>query len=806
MRQFLPLVLFLSALPLAAQTVVSVQSGEHDGFSRLVLRVDPALNWVIEENRGEAALVFPNQELRFSIDRVFDRISTERIASLASVQEESSSRLVLGLNCKCELQAFAFKDNYLVVDIFDGDALDPSVVADNVEPWRPDALPYIQPPASISQFNGAVMAESPRQPNLMPDPPPVPEEIEPVAPEMAELATPSSPDIVAEITEMAGGVVSGMNEVVEVQEDPEMRARIEEAQTQLLAQLTRAADQGLVDFAPKPVTVAEVVEETRVEIEEVVPSETQVDPILLAQLSARTAYEQGTEDSLAEVVNQFAMPQCLDDVDFSMSGWGGETGFSEQLAQLRSSLLGEFDVADTGVSEQLVQLYLRYGLGAEARLILTDLEDELSKYSIYKDMADIIEGEPSKVLGPVLQGAGCGGNHEMWFLAAGFGTYQVMEPLLIADVFSEYPIEVRTIIGPPLAEAFIRRDQVDAGFVVLEIVRRADGEVTVAQRLAEARVLEAQHDTVGAEAIFRALAQTNDELAPEALIAYARSLLGSGQAVPVPLLVDLEAAAFFNRETDRGDSLRLLEIRVRTEVESENNALAQISENLIERPYLSSELRRLVAEIFEVSAAGAMGDYQYAQMVLQYSGLLDQGEAGDLARLKIAREMAEIGLPETALDVLAPNLLRSDMPTKHFEASAYVQLFEPTKALEVLAGDESFEAYKIRLDAQLQLQDFTAVAQMLGEEYAHDVSLDDIALRAGDWEKIQAAGSVGILAAFMKGEAVAGPIETPSHPADGFLAALSTEEEPSLKAARELLAVNQASRSFLEGVLAEEQP
>ncbi|HIP22346.1 MAG TPA: hypothetical protein EYG79_01950, partial [Rhodobacteraceae bacterium] len=541
MKHLFAVALILSASPLAAQQVVSVTSGEHEGYSRLVLRIDPEVDWEIVEAHGKATVRFPSQSLTFSTSRVFDRISTERIAGLSEASSGEDSHLQLELNCKCEVQSFAFNENYIVIDVYDGPALDPVEIVESTPQWQPDALPFIQLSNPPSRFTANVMAHAPVQPHILPDPPPQ------AAPEAApQMAAPALPDMVAEVEEhaqgeedviaemetMAGAVVSGMNEAVEAEDNPELQARIEEAQNQLLAQLTRAADQGLVEFVPAPVSVAEVEEIAAAPAPSPEPEPPVIDPELMQQLSARTAYSQGTEDALTEIVNQFAMPQCMDDAPFSMTGWGGEAGFSDQLASLRSQLLGEFDAPDPQIAKELVQLYLRYGLGAEARLMLFETGVELENAPLYNDMAALIEDEPARVTGPVLEGAGCGGAHEMWYLATGLGDYQVLEPLTITDVFSTYPIEVRSLIGPPLALAFISRGQVNAGHVVLEIVRRAESGVTTAQSMAEAQVMEAQGDVLGAASVYRTLALGNGENAPDALISYARILLASANPLP----------------------------------------------------------------------------------------------------------------------------------------------------------------------------------------------------------------------------------------------------------------------------------
>jgi hypothetical protein len=813
MKQLIKVVLFLSASPLVAQQVVSVSSGEHGAFTRLVLKVDPEKEWELVEERGLATIRFPDQSLSFSTARIYNRISADRILAVRDASTETGSELRLDLACKCEVQSSAFNGNYIVIDVFDGPPLDEVEATASARMWQPDSLPFIQPSNTPLRFTAFVMADAPAQPQILPDPPPR-EIAEASASEMAMLATPEMTDdeleivandqmmeppaeegVVVEMENAAGAVVSDMNQTVEAEDNPEMLARIEAAQSQLLAQLTRAADQGLVEFVPAPIAVVEVQPEPEPEVIEA-PEPEPIDPALMQQLSARTAYSQNTEDALTDIINQFAMPQCLDDAVFSMEGWNGEESFSSRLAMLRSGLLGEFDTPDAKIAESIVQLYLSYGLGAEARLILKETGVNLTQADLYDDMASLIEGEPVRVSGPILKGAGCGGAHEMWYLAAGLGDYQVLEPLTITDAFSNYPIEVRSQIGPPLAQAFIDRGQVEAGHVVLEIVRRAESGISPTQLLAEAQVMEAQGDLAGAAKVYRDLALDNGEKAPEALVAYARTLLATGDHLPDTLLVDLESAAFFHRNTDSANPLRLWEIKVRAELAGAEAALMQIEENLGERPELKAPLQEIAADIFINNSAEMLGDYPYAQMVLRYEGLLDQGPLGDEARLKIAEEMAGIGLPETALDLLSPNLERATEGAQLIEAAAYVQLFQPARALDILAKDASLAAYKIRLNAYLQMEDFAAVAMLLNDDHAQEISLNEVALRAGDWAKIQAAGAVGTLASYVRGGADdMAPEET--------LPPMMADENPTLKAARALLADNQQSMQFLEDVLAE---
>lgn len=820
MKKTLTFCFIMAAQSLAAQQVVPVQSGAHEGYSRLVLQIDPTVAWEIDTSRGQATLRFPGQALSFATSRIFDRITRDRIASVTAEVSDAGSALVLALNCGCAVKSFAYNDGYIVLDVFDGPALPPedtAATAQTTQAWQPDPLPFIQQSNAPARFTANVMVQPPAQPVLLPDPQPVP------PPGSATLAAPALPDAMAvvgagaeedtaknaandaarimlEVESIAETARNGSDEPNAAAENPALRARIEEAQTLLLAQLTRAADQGLVNFVPPPAPEP-VAPEAPPAVEDVA-AEPAPDPALTQQLSARTAYAQGTEDALTEIVNQFAMPQCLDDAVFVMEGWGGAEAFSGQLAKLRSRQIKEFDVMDPQVTGAIIRLYLRYGLGLEAKLFLAESSEAIENAELYRDMAYLLEAEPEAVSGPVLNGNGCGGDHEMWYLATGNGTTEVLDPLSITEAFANYPIEVRSIIGPPLAQAFIDRGQVDAGHIVLEIVRRAEGAITSAQRMAEARLLEVKADNEGAANIYKELAASNDSLAPDAMIAYARSLLEQDSPVPASLLLDLESASFMQRNTDMADTLRLWEIRVRAKVEGADKALAQIAETLKERPELAAELQSITAEILALTEAAALGDYTYAQIVLQYAQMLRQDNSGDAARLQIAKEMAKIGLPELALDVLTPNLTRANSEASQVVAAAYLQLFQPDQALAQLAGDTSLEAFEMRLQANLQREDYAAVARLLAQDQASEISVNDIALRAGDWAKIKDAGALGTLAAYMEQGRNSGAAATES----ALLAPLLASQQPSLKAARALLADNQSNREFLEEVLAETAP
>jgi len=118
------IVLFLLILPMsAAAQTVRVRSGDHAGFSRLLLVFDAEARW--EFGRVEGGFEFrpENTAIAYDMGSVFDLITRERIAD---IQDRGNGRLFLRVDCDCHGDAFDLRDGQVVLDIKDGAPLGPS--------------------------------------------------------------------------------------------------------------------------------------------------------------------------------------------------------------------------------------------------------------------------------------------------------------------------------------------------------------------------------------------------------------------------------------------------------------------------------------------------------------------------------------------------------------------------------------------------------------------------------------------------------------------------------------------------------
>ncbi len=784
---FLPGIVF-------AQAEIAVRSGEHDAFSRLVLTIDPDTPWELVETRGLIRLVFPDQALDFNLGEVFDRIPKTRLIAISSQQDETGSVLEIETPCACAANVFAFGKNYLVIDIQDGGVL-PALEAQAETPppagyayWQPTGLAALPALGRPDFFEPSTAV---RQPPRLVEP-----AVEP----------PKNTEISQDINSGIGNFLDINTTRPDTAPDSEMLLRIQEAQDQLLQQLTRAADQGLLDFVPPD--IPEQAEEIP-EIPEAPPAVQEpavLNPELLQQLSVRTAYDNAAENDLAAIVNEFAKPHCLANDIFDMAGWAGELEFSEQVAVFRSNIYGEFDRVAKGEIENLAKLYLAHGLGVEAISTLESLSEMPENGPVLMDMAQIVDRQVWLAGGPVSKGENCGGDHEMWFLAGSTAPAEVFETQPIIEAFSRYPIEIRLLIGPSLANALLDAGAFYAANQILEIIRRAAVPETTPMQMVSANLLISDDRQEDADQLYQKVAEAQESESPEAVIALARSAIARDSGIVQTLLTDLQAVAFEQRDTEVGTQARLWEIRVDARINGLASALNMVAEDSVTASGNPESLAKVTVEILVEAVAAQQGNLAYVQAILEHQHLLSDAEFADPARIQVANQLVLLGLPNIALDILTPTLTRDNPAAQQSAARAYLAQFQPEQALKMVENLPSEQSVEIALSAHLLSGNVQEIANILNDPANSDFIDPDAAWRAGDWQNVSGSDNVQAMAQFMQGAAL--PMETQSgqdlENGQAFLTDLSIPEQPNLQAARDLLTINRASRAFIEEALSSE--
>lgn len=105
---------------MAAAQGVTVQSGDHDGFTRLVARIGVERDWQVTRDGREVRIAIAPDAPTFDLSRVYDLISRDRVAQIAD-----ADGLALSLACDCAVSVTRYRDNYAVIDIADAPDIPP---------------------------------------------------------------------------------------------------------------------------------------------------------------------------------------------------------------------------------------------------------------------------------------------------------------------------------------------------------------------------------------------------------------------------------------------------------------------------------------------------------------------------------------------------------------------------------------------------------------------------------------------------------------------------------------------------------
>ncbi|NVO56130.1 hypothetical protein HW561_10055 [Rhodobacteraceae bacterium B1Z28] len=127
----------------AASQEITVRSGEHDGYTRLVFNVPPGTDWVLAQRKNGARLTVAMDDVTYRTGPVFGRLSTNRLASLS--QTKPGAALEMEFGCDCVASAFLFQKSMIVVDIEPGTSL-PPLIADIPLPVSRQEVQNVQPP------------------------------------------------------------------------------------------------------------------------------------------------------------------------------------------------------------------------------------------------------------------------------------------------------------------------------------------------------------------------------------------------------------------------------------------------------------------------------------------------------------------------------------------------------------------------------------------------------------------------------------------------------------------------------------
>lgn len=493
MKWLVAVILTVLACSASAQSA-RVTSGEHDGFTRLVVDFGRVVDWQFGRDDDGYRLRVPGVGTSYDLARAFALIGKSRLAALEALAPNGD--LKIGMACSCHAIPFEFRPGIIVIDLKDG------------------------PPPKGSSFETELEM--------------VADNREPVA--LAEAQTAAPFDWTRLALEQMGRETPQASGLPAVSEPASRLAlqppdpALQPLRDNLVQQLAVGASQGVIEFER--------------DLPRQALSESQFPSAQIRMSNAASAVSAPADGVDGDLGAEGVV--CLDDQSLDIASWGDETAPAmSQVGALRASLSGEFDEADPAVLTQSVRLLLYFGFGAEARQEISAFDLATAEAPILRALGYLMDGEPDR--DKVFTGqAACGGSAALWAVLYD-ETLRKGDPIdegAIRLAFSALPMHLRKLLGPRLADRFLAFGNTGAARAVGDSIGRAQENSDSKGILMEAELELDLGAAKEAEALANAVLADPGQDHQLALISLTASRVA--QEMPIGQEVVLALAAYIN--------------------------------------------------------------------------------------------------------------------------------------------------------------------------------------------------------------------------------------------------------------------
>lgn len=667
----------------------AIRTGEHAGFSRIVMPVAPDTEWALETAGKTVIIRFPGRRTAFTTETVWERMRRDRVGDITSSEGPEGSEVRLDLACDCRATATLVDGRYLAIDIHDPAEAqtddDPSAEASALVATAMEAARFLR-----AREQGKAALETAER-GLM-------EQIRRAAGQgLIELADPTEaspgPDVVTQPDDGDDGDASASTPVsrreATAPRPAPRRNRADVDDIDLLAQADLSALDG--------------------------------------QILATSVFDRDAPGP--QGVRPEADGQCRPDADFDISRWSDGRSHAEQAAGLRKVLVGEFDRPDADAIDALARLHLRFGLGAESRTVLDGFEVKLADHDLLADLARLIDG--SDAVGPLARDIVCPGHHGLWLAIAGSPAMLALDDVAtqLEPTFAGLPPDLRNLLGPRLVTNLLEAGRNEAARLILEIALRPGQPPAAPLILASGRLAAAEGRVEEAEDALAMLVERRAHNSGDAALALVATRLAAGDRVPEEWITDLRTVAF-ERE---GSPFAITAATLVAEAEARNGDIRESLAMLAALAAGSEDGRiaahalapRLLAEA-EIEGTGAA----FAEAALEHHDLLAPAPEHDAHRLEIATKLLDLGLASPAIDVLGPMIARDSEPARVAAARAHLMLGDTAAAERLLDGIAGTVAASLRTHAAERAANHAAPEPMPIVALARETALEEPSLGA----------------------------------------------------------------------------
>lgn len=494
MKRLLIALLFWAS---AAQSQsVSVKSGEHGAFTRLVLTYPKPVDWVLGRRANGYGVQIKGNSDPYDFSSVYQLITKDRLRSIWV--DPTTGELQMGIDCYCHAIPFELDPRTLVIDIKDGPPPKNSSFELNLSDGR-SAAPITAPPT--------------RRPRTNP-------------------ASGVSYDWLSPHVPRPEGQVTPANQHEDASHPvlPNRDVQRDAFRYLLVDQVGRGATAGVITMEHPKADQGQVSEQDR----------TTAPP-----RQARAALDELPGISVSAERNSkpdFTVQGeiCPPDTELDFNGWAGSDDAATELSRARAFLLSEFDVPDAKMVLAAVNTHLYFGFGAEARLLLSSMLPRRQQDPFRMSLSYLVEGEQPPD-NPFLNMQSCDSAASLWsVLATDSDTLLAhINGPAVSRTFLSLPQHLRAVLGPVTAMRLMKSGDGANAEVVKQSFERSVSPDNPAAALLEASQALQSGDPVGAEA-----ALPTSKAAMDSLLLLVQARFDQRKAVEAKDLEALQAFAF----------------------------------------------------------------------------------------------------------------------------------------------------------------------------------------------------------------------------------------------------------------------
>lgn len=690
-------ILLVLVMSPAAALQVTVRSGEHADFSRLVFLLPSQTKWSLIESGTDFRVSFDRTDLTFDFSDVFRYIPKDRIRSISQVDPASSVLIEAGDDIRAE--AFELSSGAVVVDF---------VTSPQTAPLRTLAAPkkIERAPGAPESYLSLYWRDRSDEKSKTP---------------------------------------SGQSRTTTIAlPDP----RVQQAERELVAQLARAAAQGLIrlDMPSPPATSAS--ERKRPSQKEHGPATVLPLPNDHIAIRSETAIDRDTFSAGMSDDLTGQGQRCYPDGLFNIAEWLENASPAEQIGKARRDLVGEFDTPNPDAVLNLARTYLALSFGVEAWHLAQTMDSSSEATEAIRFMASVIDSNPVAPDSPILSMANCDGDVAMWALL-GASDQALPDSVRFGAVqraFSSLPYIHRKLFGPDLVRKLIDLGAPDVAESIRSALARAPENPGNAMDLMDARLEVAAGAAQEAEKHLEPVINENTNHASEAIVLYINERIRRGEPIDDATTENAGALAFELRDSDEGLALLRAHSLGLGSVGRFTEAFSALEKWPAQRQTTLKETT--VSDLFQILSV-VPDDQLFLKAYYAHKRQAAEQGLRQPVRNALAARLITLGFATSAREVLGPDALHSEQGRILLARAALAERDAPA-TLAHLSEISAPEASQLRGKA-LQMLGEHAAAKNEFLKTGDVVAETTEAWRSADWQTIAVSGSAAeknFLAAF----------------------------------------------------------